>query len=355
MALVVYQGEDAAECPMDIPCSLETSQAPTSCNARVPAVAQKLSLQCPVLDALLGGGLPCRLVTEVFGESAAGKTQLCMQLLLGCQLPVSSGGLEGSSLCIYTEGRFPIKRLMQLAESPRFAASTQSSQAEGCVAGSPCDKVFIKELHDGSEVLEYLETDVMDILREPPGGIPIRLLVLDSAAGVFRSDYDNTSKDMADRSQAMLQMSRCLRKLAEQFDLAVLVTNQVVERIDEDSMSPQNLAASQMGMELVSSTGTSVLPALGMVWAHCVGMRLFVTRSPRVLQLPSGSKRVYCDGSDDRQLDHGDMRVVRTLQVVQSPYLPQSSCPFIIAESGLHGCVGNGRQLCLAEAMHQEC
>lgn len=47
------------------------------------------------LDALLGGGVPCRALTELCGESSSGKTQLALQLCLRVQLPVAMGGLAG--------------------------------------------------------------------------------------------------------------------------------------------------------------------------------------------------------------------------------------------------------------------
>ena len=39
------------------------------------------------------GGVLVQGVTEVAGESASGKTQLCLQLCLTVQLPVRMGGL----------------------------------------------------------------------------------------------------------------------------------------------------------------------------------------------------------------------------------------------------------------------
>ena len=46
------------------------------------------------------GGLLLRGITEIVGESAAGKTQLCLQLCLSVQLPVKHGGLNGGELSI---------------------------------------------------------------------------------------------------------------------------------------------------------------------------------------------------------------------------------------------------------------
>ena len=57
--------------------------------------AGKLSFGCPVLDGLLRGGLVVPGLNEIAGVSAAGKTQLCLQLCLTVQLPRELGGLEG--------------------------------------------------------------------------------------------------------------------------------------------------------------------------------------------------------------------------------------------------------------------
>lgn len=54
----------------------------------------RLSVGCPVLDQLLRGGLPVGGITELAGESGAGKTQLALQLCLSVQYPVQHGGLS---------------------------------------------------------------------------------------------------------------------------------------------------------------------------------------------------------------------------------------------------------------------
>ena len=44
---------------------------------------------------LCTGGVLSRGITEIAGESASGKTQVCLQLCLTVQLPISLGGLDG--------------------------------------------------------------------------------------------------------------------------------------------------------------------------------------------------------------------------------------------------------------------
>lgn len=46
-----------------------------------------------VIDCCGTGGVLTRVITEVAGESAAGKTQFCLQLCLTVQLPLKEGGL----------------------------------------------------------------------------------------------------------------------------------------------------------------------------------------------------------------------------------------------------------------------
>ena len=57
----------------------------------------RLSLGDFVLDSFLRGGLVVPGLTELSGESATGKTQLCLQLCLAVQLPPAFGGLGAGS------------------------------------------------------------------------------------------------------------------------------------------------------------------------------------------------------------------------------------------------------------------
>ena len=69
----------------------------------------RLSLGCQVLDRFLCGGILSQGITEISGESASGKTQLCLQLCLAVQLPISHGGLAGGELflrCSHTKPNF---------------------------------------------------------------------------------------------------------------------------------------------------------------------------------------------------------------------------------------------------------
>ena len=68
------------------------------------------------LDQLLGGGLETGSITELYGEFRTGKTQLCHQLCVTCQLPYKDGGGQGMAMYIDCEGTFRPERLVPIAE-----------------------------------------------------------------------------------------------------------------------------------------------------------------------------------------------------------------------------------------------
>ncbi len=81
----------------------------------------KIATGSQELDKLLEGGIETGSITEMFGEFRTGKTQLCHQLAVTCQLPIDQGGGEGKCLYIDTEGTFRPERLLAIAE--RFVVS----------------------------------------------------------------------------------------------------------------------------------------------------------------------------------------------------------------------------------------
>jgi RecA/RadA recombinase len=54
------------------------------------------STGCPIIDETLGGGIRLGQITELYGESGCGKTQLCIQLSLEVQRTFRARGQEAS-------------------------------------------------------------------------------------------------------------------------------------------------------------------------------------------------------------------------------------------------------------------
>ncbi|GMF13022.1 unnamed protein product [Phytophthora lilii] len=120
---------------------------------------------CDSIDELLGGGFRSGILTEICGEASAGKTQLCLQLLLQCCLPRALGGLQGTACYICTEGVGSVKRLHDLAQvyARRYGAvmgvgaKRKRGEAAPKLTGSDfLDGIFVEQL--------YTVDDLMDLV-----------------------------------------------------------------------------------------------------------------------------------------------------------------------------------------------
>lgn len=61
-----------------------------------------------------------KTITEIFGDSGTGKTQLCHSLCIRAQLPRDQGGAEGCALYLDTDGTFRPDRIQQIADAAGF-------------------------------------------------------------------------------------------------------------------------------------------------------------------------------------------------------------------------------------------
>ncbi|KAJ6820805.1 DNA repair protein RAD51-like protein 3 [Iris pallida] len=93
------QDEDHLECPASDNC------AQTAWDMLSEEHSLKhITTGCEDLDAILGGGIYCKEVTEIGGVLGIGKTQLGIQLAINVQIPVNYGGLGGKAIYIDIEG-----------------------------------------------------------------------------------------------------------------------------------------------------------------------------------------------------------------------------------------------------------
>jgi len=164
------------------------------------------------LDVLLGGkGIQTKAITEAFGAFGSGKTQLALSLAVGVQLPVENGGANGKAVYIDTEGTFRPERVRQYAEG----------------IGANSDKVLknilVARAFNSDHQMLLLEK-VAELIKD---GEPIRLVIIDSLTAHFRAEFTGRGQ-LADRQQRLNRYLHNLMKLAEQNNLAVYVTNQVM-------------------------------------------------------------------------------------------------------------------------------
>ncbi|MEW5308004.1 MAG: hypothetical protein WDW36_010368 [Sanguina aurantia] len=126
------------------------------------------------------------------------------------------------------------------------------------------------------------------------------------------------------RVDLLFKVSARLKRLADVYNLAVLVVNQVVDVFEKDggtgSAAVEAASRSARAPSIMSSahpltsSGRQVLPALGLAWSNCVNTRLFLSREVGL-----------------------DRSIARKLQVVWASHLPPSECNFTVQQDGIHG------------------
>ncbi|KAB5511676.1 hypothetical protein PHYPO_G00250280 [Pangasianodon hypophthalmus] len=170
------------------------------------------------LDKLLQGGIETGSITEMFGEFRTGKTQLCHTLAVTCQLPIDQGGGEGKAMYIDTEGTFRPERLLAVAE--RY----------GLVGSDVLDNVAYARAFntDHQTQLLYQASAMMAESR-------YALLIVDSATALYRTDYSGRG-ELSARQCHLGRFLRMLLRLADEFGVAVVITNQVVAQVDGAAM-----------------------------------------------------------------------------------------------------------------------
>ncbi|KAK5055403.1 RecA recombinase Rhp51 [Exophiala bonariae] len=166
------------------------------------------------LDRLLGGGIETGSITEIFGEFRTGKSQICHTMAVTCQLPFDMGGGEGKCLYIDTEGTFRPVRLLSVAN--RY----------GLEGEEVLDNVAYARAYNSEHQLQLLQ-QASQMMCETR----FSLLIVDSATSLYRTDY-NGRGELSSRQSHMAKFLRMLQRLADEFGIAVVITNQVVAQVD---------------------------------------------------------------------------------------------------------------------------
>ncbi|CEL92076.1 unnamed protein product [Vitrella brassicaformis CCMP3155] len=174
----------------------------------------KLTTGCAGFDAILGGGIETGMLTEVFGEFRSGKTQVCHTLAVTSQLPVEQGGAEGRVAWIDSEGTFRPERITKIAE--RF--------------GLDAEQVLENIAHARAYNVEH-QTELLVQAASMMVEARFALLIVDSVTALYRSEYQGRGQ-LADRQGHLCQFLRKLQRMADEFGIAVVYTNQVVATVD---------------------------------------------------------------------------------------------------------------------------
>ncbi len=223
------------------------------------------------LDELLGGGVETMAITEMYGKFSSGKSQLGFQLVVNAQKSPEEGGLGSGVLFVDSEATFRPDRIVQLAKAADMDPT-----------------VVLKNIHVARAENSDHQIILLEKAEETIEKNNIRLIVIDSLTSHFRSDYIGRGA-LSERQQKLNKHIHMLQKLSEKYNLAVYVTNQVMD-------NPGILF------------GDPTTPIGGHVLAHMSTYRLYVRKS-----------------KDDK----------RIARLVDSPNLPEGEAVFRVTPEGL--------------------
>ncbi|AAB85860.1 MULTISPECIES: DNA repair and recombination protein RadA [Methanothermobacter] len=224
------------------------------------------------LDELIGGGIETQAITEVFGEFGSGKSQLSHELAVTVQLPEERGGLDAEAVFIDTENTFRPERIEQIANA--FELDLEEV----------LNKIHIARAFNSSHQILMAEK-VNELIQE---GKNIRLVIVDSLTAHFRAEYVGREA-LATRQQKLNQHLHTLQNIANTYNAAVFVTNQVQARPDAFFGSPTKAIG-------------------GHVLGHAATYRIWLKKG-------LAGKRIA--------------------RLVDSPHLPEGECVFKITTAGI--------------------
>jgi DNA repair protein RadA len=241
---------------------------------------RKSMLRCSTgsksLDELLFGGIETQAVTEFYGEFGSGKSQICHTLCAIASRTVKEGGLDGGVIYIDTEGTFRPERLDQIACARGFDPMLVLKNLAICrVYSSSHLELIIKDL--GRYIDKY----------------NAKLVIIDSIISLHRSEYLGRGT-LADRQQRLNAMLHKLIRLAEMFNIAIVISNQVQSSPDMFFGDP------------TKATGGNII-------AHTSTYRIYLRKS-------------------------GQNRIAK---MVDSPYHPYSDVRFTVNEKGIDDVMEN--------------
>mgnify|MGYP001772694252 CR=1 FL=1 len=179
----------------------------------------RLSLQVPSLDDLLDIR-PGDLIL-LYGPPSVGKTQFCHHASASVMLPLESGGYEGVTLYIDTEGTFDLDRVQTIYESLAERGTKKVFDTA---------TVYKFTLRDPNDFVNFVYFDLPRLFASAVNDkTPIRLIIVDSFIAPFREKFSGRGT-LAPRQQMMAQVLGFLKDIALLLQVPVILTTQIVAR-----------------------------------------------------------------------------------------------------------------------------
>ncbi|MCX6814854.1 MAG: DNA repair and recombination protein RadA [Candidatus Aenigmarchaeota archaeon] len=231
----------------------------------------KITTGSKSLDDLLGGGVETQAILEAYGAFGSGKSQIAHQLSVNVQLPKEKGGMGAKAIFIDTEQTFRPERIVDMAKALEMDVQ------------KALENIFIARAYNSDHQI-LLAEKAEEILKKENVG----LIVVDSLTASFRSDYIGRGT-LANRQQKLNRHIHHLQKLADVYNVAVYVTNQVMS-------NPAIMF------------GDPTSPIGGHIVGHQATYRVYLRRSKE-------SKRIA--------------------KLIDSPWLPEGETVFTVGKDGI--------------------
>jgi len=230
-----------------------------------------LTTGCKALDNILGGGVQTGEITELIGAYGSGKTQTQFTILT-----VNLGeNPDMGAIFLDSEDTFSTKRIREIAKARGYDADSILKRT--IVVTAPASEQFLVTVDEMPRMINEKN---------------VKLILLDSLIAPFRSEYVGR-EILWYRQQLINKLLRRLLNYATIFNLAVVVTNQVVAR--PEAVYTTDVVAQNP-------------PAGGHIVAHGCSTRVYFRKA-------SENKRIA--------------------RIIDSSWLPEAECIFKITEKGI--------------------
>ena len=195
------------------------------------------------LDQLFGGnGIETKAITQFYGRSATGKTQICHTLCVTVQQLQT----YYKTLYLDTEGTFRTERIAEIAK------------ANGLDPNKVLQNVRCIQPLNSARLESILQQDLSLQLNQEND---IKLLIIDSIINPYRAEYSGRGM-LSQRQSRLSKVMHLLQHIARVYDVAVVITNQVHTSVDGNGYC---LADSDrpMGGNVMTHTSTFIIRLKG--------------------------------------------------------------------------------------------
>ncbi|CAJ0838957.1 10512_t:CDS:10 [Entrophospora sp. SA101] len=177
-------------------------------------------------DQLLGGGVQLGKITEFYGTLTVGKTTLGIQLCVNVQIPDCLNGPQGEALFIDTEGTFYPSRAQEIARETASIIPVKFGMDEDTILS----KVHVKRVvhYLGLTFELFKDSALKNFIKDHS----IKLIVIDSISYLFSQIHD-----IKMRTRLLNKFSQDLTKFVTEFDLAIVLLNQLTTKIEKSERS----------------------------------------------------------------------------------------------------------------------